>query len=368
LNATAKKNYRLCLVSDQLATGGAERCAALLSNYFHQSGCEVQHVIVVDKIEYDYSGQVLNLGKLKNNSNGFFNRVKRFGVLKQFFTSNEFDFIIDFRVKRHSWQEFFIANYIYNSPLIVMVHSFMTELYFPKSLSLANKIYAKAVKIVTVSQKIEEKVRFNYAYSQLQTIYNPVDFDAIAKQSNDVFTSDFDYILAIGRMNDDVKQFDQLITCYAKSYLPNKNIHLLFLGDGDLRSTYEGQAKQLGLADKISFKGKIDNPFVYMKNAKFVVLCSRNEGFPTVLIESLACESPVVAFDCYSGPSEIITNNENGILVENQNFNELTLAMNKMISDANFYLHCKQNAKASVADFSLEQIGAQWLQLFKSNS
>jgi len=368
LNDTAKKKFRLCLVSDQLATGGAERCAALLSNYFVQNECEVHHVIVVDKIEYEYSGAVLNLGKLKNSSNGIINRLKRFQVLKQFFATNKFDFIIDFRVKRHQWQEFFIANYIYKSPIIVMVHSYMTDLYFPKNKYLANKIYSKAVKIITVSKKIEDKVQSDYSYSQLQTMYNPIDFESIAKQSQLPFENEFDYILAVGRMNDNVKQFDKLIESYAKSDLPKQNIKLVFLGDGDLKSDYERQAKQLEMENNILFKGKVSNPFVYMKNAKYVVLSSKNEGFPTVLIESLACETPVIAFDCFSGPSEIINNNENGILVENQNFDQLIAAMNKMISDADFYLHCKRNAKESVNAFSLEKIGNQWLQLFKSNS
>lgn len=368
MNDTAKKKFRLCLVSDQLATGGAERCAALLSNYFVQNECEVHHVIVVDKIEYAYSGEVLNLGKLKNNSNGFFNRLKRFQVLKQFFSANRFDFIVDFRVKRHQWQEFFIAKYIYKSPLLVMVHSYMTDLYFPKSSYLANKIYSNAIKIITVSKKIEEKVKSDYRYSKLQTIYNPIDFESIATQSQLSFEKGYDYILAVGRMNDDVKQFDKLIESYAKSDLPKQNVKLVFLGDGDLRATYELQAKQLQLDNNILFKGKVANPYVYMKNAKCVVLCSKNEGFPSVLIESLACETPVIAFDCFSGPSEIIVNSENGMLVENQNFDKLITAMNTMISDTDFYLHCKQNAKESVNAFSLEKIGNQWLQLFKSNS
>jgi len=66
----------------------------------------------------------------------------------------------------------------------------------------------------------------------------------------------------------------------------------------------------------------------------------------------------------HSGPNEIITQNENGILVENQNKIEMTNAMNKMISNKELYLHCKQNAKSSVERFSFENIGNQWLQLF----
>ena len=84
-----------------------------------------------------------------------------------------------------------------------------------------------------------------------------------------------------------------------------------------------------------------------------------------MLIESLACETPVVAFNCFSGPSEIIVDQENGLLVENQNQEKLILAMNEMVLNEKLYYHCKQNAKLSVQRFSLETIGNQWLELMK---
>ena len=82
MNVSEKKQYRICIVSDQLATGGAERCAALLSVFFEKNYCKVHHIVVVDKIEYEFAGELLNLGKLKNKSNGLLNRLKRFWVLK----------------------------------------------------------------------------------------------------------------------------------------------------------------------------------------------------------------------------------------------------------------------------------------------
>lgn len=365
MNVSENKQHRICIVSDQLATGGAERCSALLSIFFEQNNCKVHHVIVVDKIEYDYSGEILNLGKLKNNSNGIFNKFKRFKVLKSFFDKNKFDFIIDFRVKRHSLQEFFIAKYIFSSPLIVTVHSYMTNLYFPKNSFLANKIYSEAYKIITVSKKIEEKVLLDYNYKNIETIYNPLDLNSIEKQSDENFKLDFKYILAVGRMQDNVKQFDKLIKCYAKSELVNHNIKLIILGDGDFKIELEKLVNSLSLKNNILFKGKVSNPFPYYKKAIFSVLTSKNEGFPTVLLESLACETPVVSFDCFSGPNEIIENKENGILVENQNEEKFTEALNEMVLNEKLYYHCKQNAKESVQRFSKEKIGNQWLKMMK---
>ena len=357
--------YKICIVSDQLATGGAERCAALLSVFFENNNCKVYHVVVVDKIEYEFSGEVLNLGKLKDDSNGFFNRIKRFRVLRNYFATNSFDYIIDFRVKRFQIQEFFIARYIYRAPLIVTIHSYMTDLYFPINKILANWIYSNCYKIISVAEGIKNKICSNFNYSNVETIYNPIDIKFIEKASNEDLKFDFKYILAVGRMQDDVKQFDKLIEFYAKSELPMKDIRLFILGDGILKQELIALVKILNLEDKIYFKGKVNNPFVYFRQALYTVLSSKHEGFPMVLIESLACSTPVISFDCPSGPSEIIINNENGILVENQNFDELAKAMNHMVDNKELYLHCKQNAKSSVQRFSIEKIGNQWLELMK---
>ena len=84
-----------------------------------------------------------------------------------------------------------------------------------------------------------------------------------------------------------------------------------------------------------------------------------------VLLESLACETPIISWDYSSGPNEIITNKSNGLLVENQHSEKLIEAMNLFVSDNNLYLQCKENALPSVKQFSLETIGAEWLKVFE---
>jgi N-acetylgalactosamine-N,N'-diacetylbacillosaminyl-diphospho-undecaprenol 4-alpha-N-acetylgalactosaminyltransferase len=83
-------------------------------------------------------------------------------------------------------------------------------------------------------------------------------------------------------------------------------------------------------------------------------------------LESFAVGTPVVSFDCFSGPNEIVVDKQNGLLVTNQNFDKFTDAMNLFVNDNHLYNHCKQNTKESLTIFEIEIIGKQWLELFKN--
>lgn len=362
---TQNKRYKICLISEQLASGGAERCAALLSQFFESKNINVYHIVVLDKIEYEFSGQLLNLGEHKNKTNGVLNKLKRFNILRKYLKEHSFHYIIDFRVKNNQFQEFVMTKLLYKSPYIITVHSYMTELYFPKWQFLAKKIYANAYGIVTVSEKIEERIAKELSYEKIKVIYNPFSIKEIQNHSKEKNNLDFEYVLGAGRMQDNTKQFDKLITAYFHSDLPKQHIKLVLLGDGIYRKKLEEQVDNLNLKDMVLFLGWQANPFSYMRNAVFTVLSSKNEGFGNVLVESLACKTPVVSFDCLSGPAEIVIDRYNGLLVEDQNVDKLAQAMNLMIEDEQLYQFCKKNTLDSILKFSLENIGNQWLKYLK---
>ena len=364
MESTSKK-YKIAITGDCLGQGGAEKVHALLSQYFVSKNIDVCNIILEDLITYPYSGNIFILSHFKTSGNSIFNKINRFIKFKKYIADNKFDFIIDFRMKQFALREILISKLIYKVPTCYVISSGILGFYMPKPLFASRFIYSNK-KISTVSLAIENQVR-KLLNEKISTIYNPIDFHNILIAADDFSPTETNYIVAVGRMNDTVKQFDHLIQAYSKSVLPNNTIKLLILGDGENRPELQKLASDLELEELVIFKGFHDNPYPFMKNALFMVLSSRNEGFPNVLIESLAVGIPVVSYDCFTGPSEIITDRENGLLVENQNTTKLTEAMNLFVEDQILYNHCKSNANASVQRFSLEIIGRQWLDLMKIN-
>jgi N-acetylgalactosamine-N,N'-diacetylbacillosaminyl-diphospho-undecaprenol 4-alpha-N-acetylgalactosaminyltransferase len=352
------------LVTVTLSDGGAERCAALLSNYFENQDIEVYHVVFSGKVAYDYSGKLFHLEHLKDKRNSWWSRSKRFFALKQFFDTNHFDYVIDFRTKEYLLQEMIIHNFVFPK-FIQTIHSFKIKSYLPKNKFLAKLLYRNCQEFITVSKGIYEKVGNKYNFLPTKLIYNPIDFEFISNQSKQEVTNDFQYVLSAGSMNKNIKQFNKLIECYANSILPSKKIKLIILGEGKLKNKWIKLAESLNLQDMVIFKGNVKNPFRYYKNAIFTISTSKYEGMPMVLLESLACGTPIISWDYASGPSEIITNKQNGLLIENQDTDKLIEAMNLFVSDNNLYLHCKENAVSSVKQFSLETIGNEWLNHLK---
>lgn len=358
--------YKIALIGFRLSGGGSDKVMATLSIFFEKQGIEVHNIIVVDQVSYPYAGKLVNLGTLKNESNGLINKIKRLKALHSYLKANDFDFIIDFRFRTKIIQELILARLVYNTKTIFTVHSFLIDHYMPNNSWLTRLMYNHCYANVAIVDQMKELIVGKHLLKNVVTIANPVNLEEVNNSKNKKIDLDFEYIIAIGQYENPIKQFDKLIVSYAKSILPQKKLHLVILGNGD-QEPLQKVALDSKVGDLVHFLGYQNNPFKFLKNAKFLVLSSKNEGFANVLVESLACETPVIAFDCPCGPSTIIKNKVNGILVENQNWEQLTAAINTMTLDEKLYQFCKMNSVESINPFLLENIGLQWLNLMKIN-
>jgi glycosyltransferase involved in cell wall biosynthesis len=359
------KKIKIALIGYRLSHGGAEKVMAILSQFFEKQGIEIHNIIVLDEVSYSYSGKLINLGKMKNTSNGLLNKWKRLVFLKKYLIESNFDFVIDFRFRIKPFQEVLVAKWLYKTKSIFMVHSYLIDHYMPNWSFLTRLMYGDCYKVVSITNESKELIERKHQLKNVVRIYNPIDIDDIVAKANEVNELPYDYIIGVGQMETSIKQFDKLIEAYSNSTLPQANIHLVLLGKGHRIVKLQKLANERNIADKVHFLGYQDNPFKFLSKARYFVLSSLNEGLPNVILESLACETPVIAFNCRSGPSEMIQDKENGLLIENQNIEKLTEAMNLFVEDEDLYKYCKKHTLQSVQPFLLSTIGQQWLDLMK---
>ncbi len=354
---------KIALIYNFLCRGGDAKVGSILSHYFVKSGIDVHNIVFADKIEYSYSGKLLELDSLKDKSNSLWSRYKRFIVLKKYLKQNEFDFIIDFRFKKYFLQEYILHNFVYYNH-IQTIHSSNFESYLLGKW-YSKILYPKRIKFVTISENLKDKLQTIGITANF--ISNPVEVSKNVQLSEEVIQIDKPYILAAGRLDNHVKQFDVLIECYSKSILKD-NVDLIILGDGRIKNYLIQKVKEFNVESKVIFKGNVNNVFPYLKNSLFCCLTSKYEGLPMVILESFSVGTPYVSFDCPTGPAQLIKNRTNGILVENQNKEKFIEAMNEMYLDKDLYENCKKNTKSSLQSFDIENIGKLWLELFSSLS
>lgn len=129
------------------------------------------------------------------------------------------------------------------------------------------------------------------------------------------------------------KRFDLLIEAHA-ALRPRCGQRLVIIGDGEQRAALERQAVARGVADSVHFTGRLENPFAWLSRGAVMACCSRYEGFGLVLVEALACGSPVVSTDCPHGPAEILDGGRFGRLVPVDDVQALTGALEQTLRAA----------------------------------
>ena len=172
-------------------------------------------------------------------------------------------------------------------------------------------------------------------------------------------------VIAVGN-HGFAKGFDRLLLSWKEVVIKYSKWQLEIYGKKDPNQKLEKLIDEYNLFNNVKLFNPETNIQEKYLEASIYVLSSRSEGFGMVLIEAMACGVPCIAFDCPHGPADIITHNEDGILVKNGDIAAFANALISLMDDEDKRKKMGQKAKENVKRYLPTFIIQQWDQLFNS--
>jgi glycosyltransferase involved in cell wall biosynthesis len=223
---------------------------------------------------------------------------------------------------------------------------------------LTKSIYPYLNRAVAISEGIKrgtEKL-LPRLKDRISVVYIPIDLDQITALGQmplheaDVLRP---YLLAVGRLVPQ-KGFDILLEAYSLARKQGIKQRLVIVGEGMERKSLELLIDKLDLKGHVHLAGFRENPYAWMKNADMVISSSRFEGFCRVLAEAQALGTAVLSTNCPEGPAEVLEGGLSGMLVENENAQELAAAIYNLSSKHEIRNQLILRALERVQEFTLQ--------------
>ena len=170
-------------------------------------------------------------------------------------------------------------------------------------------------------------------------------------------------VIAVGRYVYQ-KGFDLLLKVWSMIEKRYPDWELVIFGSGN-REPYECLKNELKIdGSRCHLNGPSSNIQQEYMNSSIFAFASRFEGFGMVLIEAMACGLPVISFDCPCGPRDIISDNEDGLLVQNGDVNSYVCKLSLLMDDASLRQRMSAAGRKNVERFKMDHIGDRWKKLF----
>ncbi len=210
--------------------------------------------------------------------------------------------------------------------------------------------------LVVLTKK--DELDWKKTHKNIVQIYNPVYTEQTkeAQLTNNV-------AIAVGKL-DPQKGFDMLIDCWKQISEKNPSWILNIWGQGELKEYLQKKIMLVNLEHKVFLKGSSSEIHKHYLDSSLLLMTSRFEGFPMVLLEALSCGLPIIAYDCEHGPSELVDNGYNGYIIPDFDESEFVEKADFLINNHDIRKSFGKNSLRKSQDFSFIKIMNQWDTLF----
>jgi len=343
---------KILLIGHTMARGGASHVLTLLANGFANMGYNVDLLFFRIREKYTISENVRVVSLFDSNANP--SLFKSLLAVKRYLKENEYDVVLSF---------------LLNVNLLVLIcrsktkhpRLIISERNDPKKASnkflfiLSKYLYKKAEKVVFQTKRVQ-----SYYSSEIinksTIILNPISVEAEQKE-----IADSKEIVSVGKLYPQ-KNHELLINAFKIVHEEFPMYVLKIYGEGPLRSKLQTQINDLNLSECVFLEGNRNNVQSLIANAEMFVLSSDYEGLSNALLEAMAIGIPSISTAC-AGSDEIIMDQENGLLVPVNDYNELSKAMIKLIRDRNLRERIQKNSKKIRELVKDSNVIRQWIEL-----
>ena len=356
------------LISDITELGGGQRVVVLLSKLLSESGTDVTvySCLSTEKskpvFEYGKSVRIVHLGDCFNKRSFCYRLFSERGSWLFFKAMRQLKKVLktdkpDILISTTFWTSCYAPLFRLGCKLILSEH--LTY----EGLPFANKIMAKlfyrfADAVVLLSKRHAADYNF-VSESKKFVIPNARTFepDETAELSRK-------RILVLSRFSYE-KGMDILLQAAEKMKTEIPDWKIDVFGDGEEKAGLIKMAEEKNLNDFLCFHEPTADAKQELLSSSLVLLTSRHEAFPMVILEAQACGIPVISFDCHYGPGDIIHHNSDGILVPVGDIDGFVGECVRLANDEALRRTIGKNAKSNAENYSQKKILSMWLELLK---
>lgn len=240
----------------------------------------------------------------------------------------------------------------------------------PRRMTRMARQLAHYDRVVLLSQAMREEGThmFPALAKKFVVIYNakdPARLRALAAEQPADVAAAAPFVLAVERLAEP-KDIPTLLEAFAllRRRHGHRDLQLRIIGKGPYEEALRQQAQQMGLHDGVVFMGFVANPYPWMAACRLLAFSSKAEGLPTVLIEGLLLDVPIVSTDCPTGPHEILADGQAGLLTPVGDAQAMALAMHRLLTDDALRQQLAQGRRRQATLFTFDTVDRQLDELF----
>lgn len=350
-------------VISTLANEMTERghCVTLVTNLSNQKYTISEKVNLIDCRTWDYDTSIGSLPVRFYKK--IANRFRDYNNLKRIIKSVNPDIVMSFLIW-WLWQLVLICKG--RIPLIFADRN-AAEFKLKRGDFITRYILFKMADVVQV-MSYHDKAYLRKRYKKTVVMPNPLRFVPLSSKEYEEIFPKRNNILGVGRL-DPQKGFDKLILAFAKVAEKYKDWDLDICGEDMEGIPYSIELKKLvdenNLTKRVHFIGFHKDIDAVMKSHSIFCLSSQHEGFPNVLSEAMASGLACISFDIVTGPHEIIMDGLDGIIVEDQNIDELAKGLSKVLEDRDLRYSLGLHAIENIKRYNKDKVVDKWEKMFE---